>query len=64
MIKPMVQTIDCSLYELRRLNSLNTPPHNKTVCREFDVHAWLEPELNYIESVEFPKHLRLGGVEG
>ncbi|MBC6151059.1 SAM-dependent DNA methyltransferase [Listeria booriae] len=45
-------------------SSLNMLPHNKTVCREFDVHAWLEPELNYIESVEFPKHLRLGGVEG
>ncbi|MBC2004419.1 SAM-dependent DNA methyltransferase [Listeria booriae] len=38
-------------------SSLNVFPHNETICNEFNVHKWLEVEMNHIESSEMPDHL-------
>ncbi|MBC2242240.1 SAM-dependent DNA methyltransferase [Listeria booriae] len=37
-------------------SSLNVFPHSKKVGNEFNVHTWLEAELNHIESSEMPNH--------
>ncbi|MBC2369926.1 SAM-dependent DNA methyltransferase [Listeria booriae] len=39
-------------------SSLNVFPHSKTVGDELNVHTFLDDELNHIESLEMPDHLK------
>lgn len=39
-------------------SSLNIMPHSKLVEQELDIRKWLESEIEYIESVAMPHHLK------